>query len=278
MSAANAWIGKLDDEENFLAVYDVLIDLKKEIAISLPDQVFIPIWQPLIKFSELFPWNVDNPGGRDHYCRLRLKATTFLQRHGIITAFHLVESSHRWENHISILAAEATVRDALDQMHSAYKTRYDIEQQDLQGQSPSGRKVFIGHGRSNAWLELNVFLRERLKVDVDEFNRVPVAGTTIPERLQTLLDEASFALLGMTAEDETTDGKMHPRDNVIHEAGLFQGRLGFRRAIVLLEEGCEVFSNIHGLVRVAFPKGGIKSIFEDIRGLLEREGLIKPIT
>ena len=28
------------------------------------------------------------------------------------------------------------------------------------------------------------------------------------------------------------------RMNVIHEVGLFQGRLGFERAIVLLEEGC----------------------------------------
>ena len=36
-------------------------------------------------------------------------------------------------------------------------------------------------------------------------------------------------------EDEHKDGSVHPRENVIHEAGLFQGRLGFPRAIVLLE-------------------------------------------
>jgi hypothetical protein len=35
-----------------------------------------------------------------------------------------------------------------------------------------------------------------------------------------------------------------------HEVGLFQGRLGFEKAIVLLEDGCEEFSNIKGLVQM----------------------------
>jgi Predicted nucleotide-binding protein containing TIR-like domain len=48
----------------------------------------------------------------------------------------------------------------------------------------------------------------------------------------------------MTAEDEKPYGKLRARLNVIHEAGLFQGRLGFNKAIVLLEDGCEEFSNI----------------------------------
>lgn len=62
--------------------------------------------------------------------------------------------------------------------------------------------------------------------------------------------------------------------NVVHEAGLFQGRLGFTKAIVLLEEGCEEFSNIQGLGQIRFPKGNIAPAFEEIRRVLEREGLI----
>jgi predicted nucleotide-binding protein len=63
----------------------------------------------------------------------------------------------------------------------------------------------------------------------------------------------------------------------VHEAGLFQGRLGFERAIVLLEEGCEEFSNIHGLNQLRFPKGNVRAVFEQARAVLEREGLISSV-
>jgi predicted nucleotide-binding protein len=72
------------------------------------------------------------------------------------------------------------------------------------------------------------------------------------------------------------DGKLQARMNVIHEAGLFQGRLGFSRAIIMLEEGCEEFSNIAGLGQVRFPRGNIKAAFHDVQLILEREGLIEP--
>ena len=62
--------------------------------------------------------------------------------------------------------------------------------------------------------------------------------------------------------------------NVIHEAGLFQGNLGFDKAILLLEEGCQEFSNIQGLGQIRFPKGNIKASFEDVRRVLEREGVL----
>jgi predicted nucleotide-binding protein len=77
-----------------------------------------------------------------------------------------------------------------------------------------------------------------------------------------------------TAEDEAADGTVHARQNVIHEIGLFQGRLGFARAIILLEEGCEEFSNIHGLGQIRFPRGNIAACFEDVRKVLERESIL----
>ena len=122
------------------------------------------------------------------------------------------------------------------------------------GSSKAGTHVFIGHGRSLVWLTLKDFLEARLGLSVDEFNRVSVAGIATVIRLSEMLDSAAFAFLIMTAEDEQTDGKMRTRENVVHELGLFQGRHGFERAIVLLEDGCDEFSNILGLGHIRFPK------------------------
>ncbi len=135
-------------------------------------------------------------------------------------------------------------------------------------------KVFIGHGRSQAWLQLKDFLQDRLGLEWEEFNRQPVAGLSTVQRLKDMLDASVFAFLILTADDEHIDGTKHARQNVIHEVGLFQGRLGFHRAIVLIEEGCEEFSNIYGLTQIRFPKGNIGATFEEIRRVLERENSI----
>lgn len=152
--------------------------------------------------------------------------------------------------------------------HIAKRKSYENEKQT------KGTKIFIGHGRSTIWRDLKDFIQDRLGLAWDEFNRVPVAGITNIERLSQMLDDATIAFLIMTAEDEQAGGKTHARMNVIHEAGLFQGRLGFTRAIILLEDGCEEFSNIEGLGQLRFPKGNIKPIFDEIRKVLEREGIL----
>lgn len=138
-----------------------------------------------------------------------------------------------------------------------------------------GTNIFIGHGRSSVWRDLKDFIKDRLRLPYDEFNRVPVAGITNIARLSEMLDDASCAFVIMTAEDEQMDGKLQARMNVVHEVGLFQGRLGFTKAIVLLEDGCEEFSNIQGLGQIRFPKGNIAAKFEEIRQVLEREGVME---
>jgi hypothetical protein len=132
------------------------------------------------------------------------------------------------------------------------------------------RTVFIGHGgHSSEWLKLEKFLRDRLHLSPIEFNSTPTAGVATTERLMEMLDQAEFAFLILTGEDERPDGKFNPRLNVVHEAGLFQGKLGFKRAIILLEEGCDNFSNVHGLNDIRFPKGNIDAAFEKVREVLD---------
>ena len=136
------------------------------------------------------------------------------------------------------------------------------------------KKYFIGHGGSPEWLKLKDFLENTLKLPYEEFNRIPQAGKITSVRLKEMLESCCIAFLIMTGEDEHTDGTLHARSNVIHEIGLFQAQLGYERAIILLEEGCDDFSNIHGITYIPFPKGNIRAAFEDIRDVLKREGIM----
>jgi hypothetical protein len=168
------------------------------------------------------------------------------------------------------VACEALVKIAV----RAFSHLERIEKKIVKAE-PMGTNVFIGHGRSKEWKDLKDFISERMRLPWDEFNRVPVAGIPNTVRLSTMLDAAAIAFLVMTAEDEKSDGTMQARMNVVHEAGLFQGRLGFSKAILMLEEGCEGFSNIEGLGQIRFPKNDIKAAFHDVQLVLEREGLVE---
>ena len=203
-------------------------------------------------------------------------------RGAVMTGDYLALGQGDWvPPHISILSEVQAVQNTIDTvMKLAELARHAAEHVSLrQHQQHSnvtiGSNVFVGHGRSSTWLQLKNFVEGRLKLTVDEFNRVPTAGVTNIERLSEMLDNAAFAFHVLTGEDEQPSGQPHARMNVIHEAGLFQGRLGFGRAIVLLEEDCEEFSNISGLGQIRFPKGSIEPKFEEIRKVLERENLIK---
>ena len=139
------------------------------------------------------------------------------------------------------------------------------------------RKIFIGHGHSHIWRELKDFIEGTLGLKPEEFNRISVAGKSTSDRLKEMLESCCMAFLIMTGEDKQADGSLRARDNVIHEVGLFQGKLGFERAIILLEEGCEKFSNIDGITYISFPKGNIRAAFEDIREVLKRETVLPSV-
>jgi hypothetical protein len=137
--------------------------------------------------------------------------------------------------HISALAEVASLRHSSDICHEAaniaMKAASHLERRARKRVTANrvGTNVFIGHGRSRMWLELKVFVENRLGLRSDEFNQVPVAGITTTARLKEMLDDAAIAFLIMTAEDEMLDGGVQARMNVVHEAGLFQGRLGFKK-------------------------------------------------
>jgi hypothetical protein len=130
--------------------------------------------------------------------------------------------------------------------------------------------VFIGHGHAQSWRELKDYLRERQHILVQDFNTDPTAGYGVTEVLERLVRTSSLALLVHTAEDEQPDKAVRARENVVHETGLFQGALGFPRAIIVREQSCEPFSNVAGLQEVRFG-ATIKEAFSEIADIVNRE-------
>jgi predicted nucleotide-binding protein len=136
---------------------------------------------------------------------------------------------------------------------------------------PARPVVFIGHGRSLAWRDLKDHLHDKHGIQIEAYESGARAGHTIRDILEDMASKSSFAILVLTGEDEQSDGSLRARQNVIHEAGIFQGRLGFARAILLLEEGVEEFSNVRGVQYIRFTKSSIKETFGEVLATLRRE-------
>lgn len=131
--------------------------------------------------------------------------------------------------------------------------------------------VFIGHGRSGTWRELADILEKRFDIETVTFDYDERTGFDIRGTLMGLLDQATFAILILTAEDEMVTGDVRARQNVVHEVGLFQGRLGFDRAIVLIEDGCSTFTNMAGTLHIEFPRSAVEQAVGRVVATLRRE-------
>ncbi len=132
-------------------------------------------------------------------------------------------------------------------------------------------KIFIGHGRSSEWTKLMMHLQSLHGYNVQAYETGSRAGHEIRNILESMVASSSLAILVMTGEDVMEDGSVRARQNVIHEVGLFQGRLGFHRVFVMLEHGCDHFSNLDGIQWINFAKDNIREGFGDVLAAIKRE-------
>lgn len=172
----------------------------------------------------------------------------------------------------SIVGVEAEHRQPIQAVFEVFENHLNESQLPEPPAPPEPKAtVFIGHGRSPLWRELKDHLQDKHGYTVEAYEIGAGAGHAVRDILEDMLKRSSIAFLVMTAEDETTEGGMRARQNVVHETGLFQGKLGFTRAIVLLEQGTEEFSNIHGIDQIRFTKGNIRETFGEVVATINRE-------
>jgi predicted nucleotide-binding protein len=137
---------------------------------------------------------------------------------------------------------------------------------------PSPPAVFIGHGGgSQEWRELEQYLRNHMGYRTEAYETEPRGGDDIRKILDQMMTRSDFAFLVMSAEDQQPDGTLRGRQNVVHETGLAQGRLGWKRAVVMLENGAEDYSNLAGVQQIRFDKGHISAAFGSVVATLKHE-------
>ncbi len=173
---------------------------------------------------------------------------------------------------LTTVSIEAPIRASIQSIFEIFEENQEVSKiKEIKENNSPPLTVFIGHGRDTQWKELKDHLQDKHKHRIESYETGSRAGHTIRDILESMAKNSSFAVLVLSAEDKQEDGTYNPRLNVVHETGLFQGRLGFDRAIVLLEDGANEFTNLNGIQQIRFSKGRIKETFGDVLGVIKRE-------
>jgi len=136
------------------------------------------------------------------------------------------------------------------------------------------QSVFIGHGHSALWAVVERYLRESHMLACEAWETEVRTAQHVINVLGRMLDSATFAIIIATADDKVEGGLLRARQNVLHEVGLFQGRLGFNRVVLMVQDGVEEFSNIAGLQVIRFSDNLIEQGFHELDKVLRREKVI----
>lgn len=129
-------------------------------------------------------------------------------------------------------------------------------------------RVFIGHGGDSQWRDLRDALRDHHGFDVEAFERSPRAGQVIRDVLQSMVAASSAGVLVLTKANQQADGSWQGRQNVVHEIGYVQGALGWDRAIVVVEEGVVLPSNLDGTQQIRFSPSRIREAEGQVAAVL----------
>jgi predicted nucleotide-binding protein len=139
----------------------------------------------------------------------------------------------------------------------------------------NNKNIFVSHGHNEIALSrLERFLRDRLGLTPIVLAHQPDQGLTVVEKLERYAPLCCFGVVIMT-QDDAVDGKSRARQNVVHEIGYLQGRLGRNRVLLLRQDDTELFSNVSGVIYVSFPSNNVEHAYDDIRKNLESLGIIE---
>ncbi|MFF1477304.1 PfkB family carbohydrate kinase [Streptomyces sp. NPDC058301] len=141
------------------------------------------------------------------------------------------------------------------------------------GTRPPG--VLVAHDGGAGWEALSRFLQEDCGLPVYTLVRDVAGGDEYARLMRVRLEQCGFAVCVLSASRMMAGGGRRASEDVVHQAGIFQGYYGFGRVAILAEEGCEAPSNIGGLIRLDFAPGRIDATFWELERVLVREGFLQ---
>ena len=174
-------------------------------------------------------------------------------------------------NNSTTVTVEARERSVIQRVFNLFESDLPNSRIAAPEEPPVAPRIFIGHGHNPQWRDLKDHLVDLHGFEVHAYEMGARAGHAVRDILEKLLKDADIGILVLTKDDESLEGGFHPRLNVVHELGLFQGRLGFVRAVALAEDGVELFSNIHGIQRIDFSANNIRESFGEVVATIRRE-------
>ena len=131
--------------------------------------------------------------------------------------------------------------------------------------------IVVGHGKSPLWKPLRDRIAEVIRLPCHGFQQVPLPGLGTMAAMLEVMPKSRFAILVLTREDVETEGELATQLNIVRLAGLFQGRLGFTRVLLLLEECATLLPGVKDLPLLVFPEGNPLAVWPKILAILENE-------
>ncbi|MCU0351181.1 MAG: nucleotide-binding protein [Flavobacterium sp.] len=138
------------------------------------------------------------------------------------------------------------------------------------------KKVFIVHGHDDkARLELFNIVKDDLKLEPIVLQEQPnVSVETILSKFERLAKDCSSALVLFTPDD-SANGNLRARQNVILELGYFLGKFhnaDSKRIAIIKNGNVEIPSDISGVIYLEYSKN-IKEIYYDLKKQFDTWGI-----
>ena len=119
-----------------------------------------------------------------------------------------------------------------------------------------GKKVFVVYGHDRLMkLEVENFLRSRLKLEVVALDEEPNGGRTIIEKFEHYSKDCAFAVILMSPDDDVeVNGQIfkRARQNVVLELGYFMAKLGRGKVCAMVRGDVEKPSDISGILHLPY--------------------------